>query len=115
MESGAAYGVLVSLASLAGVVVALAIAITQTLGPDASAILSAVFIVLLIMIIVGLLLVVAHSDDGFQVSGSTLQWMLAAGFSPGIALFLYFFANPDRDTGRANYIDIGDEKRMSRL
>ena len=65
------------------------------------------------MIMVGLLLVVACSEDGFQVSGSTLQWVLAAVFSPGIALFLHFFANSDRDTGRADYIDIRDEKRMS--
>ena len=115
MDRGMAYGVLVSMISLGGVVVTLAIFFTQTLGPDASAILSAIFIVLMIMFIVGLLLVVAYSEEGFQVSGSTLQWMLAAVFSPGFALFLYFFANPERDTGHEDYIDIRDEMRMSRL
>lgn len=115
MDRGVAYGVLVSTVSFVGAVFTLAIIFTQTLGPDASAILSAIFIVLIITFIVGLLLVVAYSDDGFQVSGSTLEWMLAAVISPGIALFLYFFANSDRDTGREDYIDIRDEKRMSRL
>jgi hypothetical protein len=115
MERGMAYGVLVSMVSFAGAVVTLAIIFTQSLGPDASAILSAIFVVLIIMFIVGLLLVVANSDDGFQVSGSTLEWMLAALMSPGWALLLYFFANPERDAGHADYIDINDEKRISRL
>lgn len=115
MERGMAYGVLVSMGSFAGVIVTLTISFTQTVSPYASAILSAIFVVLLIMFIVGLLLVVAASEDGFQVNGSTLEWMLAAVFSPGIALFLYFFANTERDSGRADYIDIRDEKRMSRL
>jgi len=115
MERGMAHGVLVSIASFVGVVVTLAIFFTQILSPDASASLSVVFIVLLAMFIVGLLMVVAYSEDGSQVGDSTLQWMLAAVFSPGIALFLYFFANTERDSGRADYIDIRDEMRMSRL
>ena len=115
MERGMAYGVLGIMVSLVGVVVILAVFITQTLSSDASAILSAIFIGLMVMFIVGHLLVVASSDDGFQVSGSTLEWMLAAMFAPGIALFLYFFANSERNTSRADYIDIKDEKRMSRL
>jgi hypothetical protein len=69
----------------------------------------------MIAFIVGLLLVAASSDDGFQVSGSTSEWMLAALISPGWALFLCFFANPERDAGYAEYIDINDERRMSRL
>ncbi len=115
MERCMSYGVLVITVSLVGIFVILAIFFTQTLGPDASAILSDIFIGLMIMFILGLLLVVAYSDDGFQVSSSTLEWMLAAIFSPGIALFLYLFANPERDTGLADYMDINDEKLMSRL
>ena len=110
-----ACGVLVSVASFIGATIALAVIFTQTVSQDASTILSATSVVLMITIIVGLLLVVAYSDDGFQVSGSTLEWMIAAMLSPGAALFLFFFANPDRDGSHVDYIDITDEKRMSNL
>jgi hypothetical protein len=115
MKRGVAKGALVSMVSFVGIVITLAILLTQDLRPDASAILSVVCIVLLIMIIVGLLLVLVCSEDRLQVSGSPFEWMLAALISPGDAIFLYFFANTERDSGRDDYIDIEDEKRMSRL
>jgi Na+-driven multidrug efflux pump len=110
-----ANGVLIIAASLLGVAIILAVFITQTLSSDASTIMGAIFIVLMIAFMVGLLLVVANTEEGFQVSGSTSEWMLAALISPWLALSICLFANPELDTGRSDYIDINDEKRMSRL
>ncbi len=66
-----------------------------------------------LLVWVGALLAsVAYSEDGWDVQGSTWEWMLAAFLSPALTFFMYANA---KEKERGEVIDLNDRERLAKL
>jgi hypothetical protein len=81
-------------------------------GIGFGAVVSTAFIILVIVWAGSLIAAVEYSESGWTIEGSTLEWIIAAMFSPFLTLILYFVSK-DQEEGEA--IDPNDYERLGRL
>lgn len=112
MRKGMAFGVLTTLASIIGVIITALVLMDWSLDSDSPGVLYVLLMVFLVGTIVGMLIAIAYSEEGFRVEGSTLEWMIAAMLSPAVALSLFF---ESEEKSSPDYIDIHDDRRLSKL